>query len=105
MTGGQAIGGNWDVTGIVKQVSAEGVKRISILSENPSTYKHLETKGIKSLHRDSIITEQQALSEYEGVSVLVYDQTFENVLKSSKVIKNLHASYQRYNRNQYIQMY
>ena len=75
MTGGQAIGGNWDVTGIVKQVSAEGVKRISILSENPSTYKHLETKGIKSLHRDSIITEQQALSEYEGVSVLVYDQT------------------------------
>ena len=75
MTGGQEIGGNWDVEGIVKQVLAEGVKRVSILSEEPKRYKHLRSKEVKSLHRDSIVSEQEKLSEHEGVSVLIFDQT------------------------------
>ena len=75
MTGGQEIGGNWDVEGIVKQVLAEGVKKVSILSQDPKKYKHLVQDGVKSLHRDSIVVEQEELSEFEGVSVLIFDQT------------------------------
>ena len=75
MTGGQEIGSNWDVEGIVKQVLAEGVKKVSILSEDPKRYNHLVNNEVKSLHRDTIITEQEQLSEYEGVSVLIFDQT------------------------------
>ena len=75
MTGGQEIGSNWDVDGIVQQVLAEGVKKVSVLSQNPKKYNHLKTKGVRSLHRDSIVVEQEELSKYEGVSVLIYDQT------------------------------
>ena len=59
MTGGQEIGSNWDVEGIVKQVLAEGVKKVSILSEDPKRYHHLVNNEVKSLHRDTIITEQE----------------------------------------------
>ena len=75
MTGGQEIGDNWNVEGTVKQMLAEGVKKVSILSEDPSRLKHLACKEVKSLHRDSIITEQEELSKYQGVSVLIFDQT------------------------------
>ena len=75
MTGGQEIGDNWNVEGTVKQMLAEGVKKVSILSEDPSRHKHLACKEVKNLHRDSIITEQEELSKYQGVSVLIFDQT------------------------------
>lgn len=75
MTGGQEIGSNWDVQGIVQQVLAEGVKKVSILSQDPKKYKHLQSSDVKSLHRDSIVVEQEELSKYEGVSVLIFDQT------------------------------
>ena len=45
------------------------------MSQNPKKYNHLKTKGVRSLHRDSIVVEQEELSKYEGVSVLIYDQT------------------------------
>ena len=75
MTGGQEIGDNWNVDGIVKQLLAEGVKRISILSQQPQKYNKLTSKHVKSLHRDAIIVEQEELSKYKGVSALVFDQT------------------------------
>ena len=75
MTGGQEIGSNWDVNGIVNQVLAEGVKKVSVLSQTPKKYNHLKKKGVRNLHRDSIVVEQEELSKHEGVSVLIYDQT------------------------------
>jgi len=75
MTGGQAIGNNWDVHGITKQLLAEGVTKICILSENPAQYKILETKNVISRHRDNIIRAQKDLKKISGVSALIYDQT------------------------------
>ena len=75
MTGGQEIGSNWDVSGITKQLKAEGVERISILSENPSKYKHLLSKGIVSIHRDNIIQAQEKLKKVKGVTAIIFDQT------------------------------
>ena len=45
------------------------------MSEDPKRYNHLVKNEVKSLHRDAIITEQEELSQYEGVSVLIFDQT------------------------------
>ena len=75
MTGGQAIGNNWDVHGITKQLLAEGINKIFILSENPTQYKNLESKDVISMHRDNIIKAQENLKEISGVSALIYDQT------------------------------
>jgi indolepyruvate ferredoxin oxidoreductase len=75
MTGGQAIGNNWDVHGITKQLLAEGITKICILSENPAQYKNLETKNVISMHRDNIIKTQEDLKKISGVSALIYDQT------------------------------
>jgi len=75
MTGGQAIGNNWDVHGITKQLLAEGITKICILSENPAQYKNLETKNVISMHRDNIIKAQENLKKINGVSALIYDQT------------------------------
>ena len=75
MTGGQAIGNNWDVYGITKQLLAEGINKIFILSENPTQYKNLESKDVISMHRDNIIKAQENLKEISGVSALIYDQT------------------------------
>ena len=75
MTGGQAIGNNWDVHGITKQLLAEGITKICILSENPAQYKNLEAKDVISMHRDNIIRAQENLKKINGVSALIYDQT------------------------------
>jgi indolepyruvate ferredoxin oxidoreductase len=75
MTGGQAIGNNWDVHGITKQLLAEGITKICILSENPAQYKNLEAKNVISMHRDFIIRAQEDLKKTSGVSALIYDQT------------------------------
>ena len=45
------------------------------MSEDPKRYNQLVNNEVKSLHRDAIITEQEELSQYEGVSVLIFDQT------------------------------
>ena len=75
MTGGQAIGNNWDVNGITRQLLAEGIDQIYILSENPDQYKSLQEKNVISMHRDNIIRAQEDLKNTSGVSALIYDQT------------------------------
>ncbi|MGA1762608.1 MAG: indolepyruvate ferredoxin oxidoreductase family protein [Gammaproteobacteria bacterium] len=75
MTGGQAIGNNWNVQGITKQLLAEGIKKIYILSENPKQYKNLQSKHVISMHRDNIIRAQERLRMIKGVSALIFDQT------------------------------
>ena len=75
MTGGQAIGNNWDVQGITRQLLAEGISKICILSEDPAQYKNLKSTDVLSMHRDNIIEAQKDLKKVSGVSALIYDQT------------------------------
>ena len=75
MTGGQAIGNNWDVQGITRQLLAEGISKIYILSEDPAQYKNLKSTNVLSMHRDNIIEAQKDLKKVSGVSALIYDQT------------------------------
>ena len=75
MTGGQAIGNNWDVQGITRQLLAEGISKICILSEDPAQYKNLKSTNVLSMHRDNIIEAQKDLKKVSGVSALIYDET------------------------------
>ncbi|WP_299480796.1 indolepyruvate ferredoxin oxidoreductase family protein [uncultured Roseibium sp.] len=77
MTGGQKVDGLLSVPQITRQLEAEGVERIAVVSENPENYGSWTpvAKGTKIYHRDELMDVQKELQTFKGVSVIVYDQT------------------------------
>ncbi len=77
MTGGQPMDGPLDVPIISRQVEAEGVTRIAVVSDEPDKYPIGAgfAAGVTFHHRDDLDTVQRSLRETTGVSVLIYDQT------------------------------
>ncbi len=77
MTGGQQLDGQISVPMIVNQVRGEGVAKVVIVTDEP--YKYPANSGIPAdveiFDRSKLQTVQKSLSEIEGVTVLVYDQT------------------------------
>ena len=77
MTGGQANDGGLTVPQVARQVAAEGAKRVVVVTDEPDKYPS-DTQwpaGLAIHHRDELMTEQKALAEIPGVTVLIYDQT------------------------------
>ncbi len=77
MTGGQPAEGGLTVAQIARQVAAEGVRRVAIVSDEPDKYP-ADTgfpAGATIDHRDDLDRVQKELREVKGVSVLIYDQT------------------------------
>ena len=77
MTGGQPMDGPLDPAMITRQLYAEGVTRIVVVSDEPDKYP-LGTEwapGVTVEHRDRMDVLQRQLRETEGVTILVYDQT------------------------------
>ncbi|MBM3528237.1 MAG: indolepyruvate ferredoxin oxidoreductase family protein [Alphaproteobacteria bacterium] len=77
MTGGQKNDGGLTVDQIARQVAAEGARRVVIVSDEPKKYPAGTDwpKGISFHHRDDLQAVQKVLSEIEGCTVLIYDQT------------------------------
>ncbi|MGN6468545.1 MAG: indolepyruvate ferredoxin oxidoreductase family protein [Rhizobiaceae bacterium] len=77
MTGGQPHEGNLSVDAIARQVRAEGVERIAIVTDEPGKYAGRADfpAGATIHHRDDLDAVQRELREVPGVSVLLYDQT------------------------------
>ncbi|MBP2298806.1 indolepyruvate ferredoxin oxidoreductase family protein [Azospirillum picis] len=77
MTGGQPTEGAPTVDGIARQVAAEGVARIAFVGETgePPVPTARFPTGTTFHHRDELDAVQQELRDYDGVSVLLYDQT------------------------------
>ncbi len=77
MTGGQRHEGGLTVDMIARQVRAEGVDRIAVVTDEPDKYagKAEFPAGATIHHRDDLDAVQRELREVEGVSVLLYDQT------------------------------
>ena len=76
MTGGQPIDGPLTPADIARQVAAEGVKRIIVVSDDPAKYPSGYFDGdIRIHHRDELDAVQRDLREIPGVTVLLYDQT------------------------------
>ncbi|MCX2722155.1 indolepyruvate ferredoxin oxidoreductase family protein [Roseibium salinum] len=77
MTGGQKVDGQLSVPQITRQLEAEGVERIVVVSESPEIYGSGNpiAAGTMVHHRDELMDVQKDLQTFKGVSVIVYDQT------------------------------
>ncbi|MBN9083762.1 MAG: indolepyruvate ferredoxin oxidoreductase family protein [Rhizobiales bacterium] len=77
MTGGQAHEGNLSVPMIARQVAAEGVKRIAIVTDEPDKYPPGEPwpAGTTIHNRLDLETVQREMAEEPGCTVLIFDQT------------------------------
>ncbi|WP_207481399.1 indolepyruvate ferredoxin oxidoreductase family protein [Arenibaculum pallidiluteum] len=77
MTGGQPHDGPLTVPMIAKQLSAEGVKRIMVVTDEPEKYQGPVglPAGTSVDHRDDLDRVQKELRATEGVTILIYDQT------------------------------
>ncbi|MSQ19967.1 MAG: indolepyruvate ferredoxin oxidoreductase family protein [Betaproteobacteria bacterium] len=77
MTGGQAHDGPLTPAMISRQVAAEGVNKIVVVTDYPDNYNAITdlAPGTPVFHRDELDRVQRELRDYPGVSVLIYDQT------------------------------
>jgi indolepyruvate ferredoxin oxidoreductase len=77
MTGGQPVDGQIDVASTTRELEAEGVKRIVVVSDEPERYNSgvRLAQGTTVHHRDELDAIQRELREVPGVTVILYDQT------------------------------
>jgi indolepyruvate ferredoxin oxidoreductase len=77
MTGGQRHEGGLTVDMIARQVHAEGVGRIALVTDEPDKYPKSVRwpEGMTIHHRDELDQVQRSLAEIPGVTVMIYDQT------------------------------
>ncbi len=77
MTGGQHHDGPLDPAMISRQVAAEGVSPIVVVTDEPEKYPATVNwaPGVTIRHRDELDAVQRELREAPGVSALIYDQT------------------------------
>ena len=77
MTGGQTHDGNLTVPVIARQVAAEGVERVVVVTDEPGKYPAgtLWPAGMTIHHRDELDAVQRELAAIPGVTVMIYDQT------------------------------
>jgi indolepyruvate ferredoxin oxidoreductase len=76
MTGGQPMDGPLSPGIIARQLAAEGVKKVAVVSEQPENYAESELPaGTPLRHRDDLDEIQREMREIEGVTAIIYDQT------------------------------
>jgi indolepyruvate ferredoxin oxidoreductase len=76
MTGGQHIDGNLTPAQIARELLAEGVKKVEVVTDEPEKYApgaFPPEVGIH--HRDDYDKVQTAIREIEGTTAIIYDQT------------------------------
>jgi indolepyruvate ferredoxin oxidoreductase len=77
MTGGQPIDGGLTVPALTRQLAAEGVGRVVVVTDEPDKYSPSAdfASGVTVRHRDDLDAVQRELREISGVTAIVYDQT------------------------------
>ncbi len=77
MTGGQKAIGGATPWAISKQLSAEGVKKIYVVSDEPEQFKEtrLFADKVEIFHRDELINVQKEVRTIPGVTAIIYVQT------------------------------
>ena len=77
MTGGQPVDGELTVAMITRQLAAEGVHKMVVVTDDTDKYATVTdlAPGVPVRHRDELDRVQRDLREYPGVSALIYDQT------------------------------
>ena len=75
MTGGQPIDGELSIPGTLTQLAAEGVRRLALVSDDPTKWQGVTLPaGTTVHHRTELDAVQRELREFPDVSVLLYDQ-------------------------------
>ncbi len=78
MTGGQALDGDITVPDIARQMAAESIKRVVVVTDEPDKYSSTGASfplGTTIHHRRELNAVQRELAKIAGVTVLIYDQT------------------------------
>jgi indolepyruvate ferredoxin oxidoreductase len=77
MTGGQPIDGGLTVSAVTRQLAAEGVRRVVVVTDEPDKYPPSNdfAAGTAVRHRDDLDAVQRELRDIPGVTAIVYDQT------------------------------
>lgn len=77
MTGGQRLDGGLTVPQLARQMVADGVKKVAVVSERPDHYPASDAfpAGVSPHPRAELDAVQRELAETDGVTVLIYDQT------------------------------
>ncbi|WP_329057997.1 indolepyruvate ferredoxin oxidoreductase family protein [Amycolatopsis sp. NBC_01480] len=75
MTGGQQAAGQMTVAEIARALTAEGVKKIIITTDDLKSYRRRGLpRGVEVWHRDRIVAAQERLAAIGGVTLLIHDQ-------------------------------
>jgi indolepyruvate ferredoxin oxidoreductase len=77
MTGGQTVDGPLDPGKISRQLAAEGVTPIVVVTDEPEKYPddYPWAEGVTVRHRSELMDVQRELRDKPGVSAMIYDQT------------------------------
>lgn len=80
MTGGQPLDGTLTVPRLTRQLAAEGVRRIVLVSDQPDKHRVRKAddpmaQGVEIVHRRHLDRVQRELREHPGTTALVYEQT------------------------------
>lgn len=85
MTGGQQHDGDVTVPRTIDIARAEGVGRIVVVADDTSRYDGVTLpEGVALRPRDELDAVQRELREFEGVSVLIYDQACATELRRQR---------------------
>ena len=77
MTGGQPLDGGLSVPMLTRQLAAEGLARVVVVTDQPQKYPSGTdfAAGVTVHHRDDLDAVQRELRAIPGVTAIVYDQT------------------------------
>jgi len=76
MTGGQPVDGPLSVEQMIQQLKGEGVKRIALVSDDPTQHKAIQSfNGYTLSPREDLIEIEEELRDTRGTTVLIYEQT------------------------------
>ena len=76
MTGGQPFDGPLSPADVARQVAAEGVSKVVVVTDEPDKYPSgYFATDVEVHHRDELDSVQRTLRDTPGVTVLLYDQT------------------------------
>ncbi|WP_153141674.1 indolepyruvate ferredoxin oxidoreductase family protein [Paraburkholderia agricolaris] len=76
MTGGQPVDGKITVPQIAQQMSAEGARRVVVVTDYPENYRGVTLPAnVPVRHRRELDSVQRELREVAGTTILIYDQT------------------------------
>ncbi len=77
MTGGQPVDGHPTPAQITRQLAAEGVRQVHVVTDEPEKYAAVTdlAAGATVRHRRDLPALERELRDIEGVTAIVYDQT------------------------------